>query len=178
MRLQSVGWWLLEGCASLLACLPEGFGNGSRFLKNFKIREAQDLDSPSRKNLGASFIGHASSRRNVLAAIHLNGEAQFMTVEVEHKWINWVLASEFNAHLAAAHEPPQHEFRTGLAFSEGARQLDELGWSCFVGRVGMRQSSWCAWAPRPEDPSLYVAESRRDEGTWLCATGAPSGFGK
>ena len=145
-----------------LAGLPDGFGHGARFLKNVNVREPQDLDSPSFQGRAASRVGLASSRREVLSTIHLNGEAQFMTVEVEHIWVYWMLASELDAHLTAADQPPEHEFRAGLAFSEGARQVDEAGRSFLVGRVGMRQRSSGRWAVRPEDSSPYRLFQERD----------------
>ena len=76
-------------------------------------------------------------------AINLNGEAEFMAIEIEHIGIDRVLASKFHAHLAAAHEPPQHEFGLGLSLAKAPCQLDEMGWRFLVEGIGMRQGSWC-----------------------------------
>ena len=41
-----------------------------------------------------------------------------MAVEVKHKGLNGVLATKLDAHLAAAHQPPKHDFGVGLSLSK------------------------------------------------------------
>ena len=60
-----------------------------------------------------------------------------MAVEVEHIGLHGVLATKLDAHLAAAKEPPEHEFGVGLSLSKASCQVDEVGWGLFVWTVGV-----------------------------------------